>query len=611
MKNFQFAIFTLRKVALTLLALTVTVSAESGISARLNRDTVALGSSATLQLEVRGDTLGALTVPQVAGLQLEQIGSSRRNNVSFSFGNAGSASSRETIVQIGFRVVPQRDGSFTIPPFTCEIDGKTYATPPLTLTALKDSAAATQFANAGSPSAATPAAAPAGQTAAIFGKITGVPEKMYVGQITPATVTFYVNRHANLQIGQIGLPSLKHDAFAAPAPRPDEVRQQQDNAYHVFSTVVPLTAIKEGRFELAAEWALTVLVAEEPGGGDESPFNHPLLRGFLGRQTQKSVTVSSERLGVEVLPLPDAERPASFTGAVGRFDATLSAEPAEVRTGDPLTLKISIKGSGNFDRIAAPAPTAGAGWKTYPASAKFESADSTGITGVKIFTQALIPQNEQARILPAVEFSYFDPLTVKYVTVTPPPPPVTVLPAEPGGALARQAAAHGADSALAAQNPALAPIRLEEGAVRADLRPVTGTAWFWMANGGSLLFGLAGFLLLRRHRKTLDADYQARRQTDRHTALALQALDTALANEDSAAFAEAASRALREHLAGLWNLRAESLTTADVRQRLGGEGESALALFEAADAVTYAGRRLSRAEMVDFKRQVREQLNQS
>ncbi|MDR1304688.1 MAG: BatD family protein [Verrucomicrobiales bacterium] len=586
--------------------LPLTVRAETGVSATLSRDTVSFGGSAEMQLTVRGKDIGNITLPPVDGLQFEQIGSSRSSNFSFSHGGGVSNASNEIVVQLVIRVVPLRDGTFTIPPVTCVLDGKSYVTPPLTLKALKAGSAPGQPATGGSTAAAGEPPAPAVANRAIFGKITGVPETMYPGQVALATVTFYVNLGAKVQINQAGLPVLKNDGFVTPALRPEQVRQQQDGQYLTVSAVVPLTAIKEGKFELAAEWPLTVAVAaedEQPGDRND-PFNHPIFRGFFRRQAQKDLTANSDRVAVEVLPLPVDGQPASYGGAIGEFTVSATVEPREVRAGDPLTLKVEVRGHGNFDRIAAPVPAAARGWKAYPASGQFAAADSAGLAGVKTFSLPLIPRDDTIKQLPDVEFSYFDPLTVQYITLRPELPAITVLPAEPGAARpATSAAASGGGNA-----PALAPLRLTAGAPRAELRPVTRRAWFWALNGGSLLLGLAGIGLLWNYRRVSDHEYQRQRRAGRNIDAALRALDTALANEDSAAFAAAACRALRERLAGLWQVRAASITTADARRRLGADGETIAALFAAADAVTYAGRRFSREEMTVFKQQVAEQL---
>jgi hypothetical protein len=578
-------------------------AADVNVQATLSPDSISLGESAVLKVTINGSRSANPTLPQMDGLEFEGAGQSSQ----FSWNN-GNISSNVVLI---YRVVPAREGSFTIPPISCQVDGKNMLTQPLTLKVLK--AGGNNITNNGvqpQASAATPVAEEKGN--ALFGRISGVPETMYVGQVIPATISFYLNRRANSQVNQIGMPSLKNDSFSSSTLKPNQIKQREEMIngvpYFVVSADLTLTAIKEGQFELAAQWPISIYVLE---GGDnkqknnDDPFNDPFFRGFFRRKVEKSVTVHSGKHTVDVLPLPQDGKPASFSGAIGKFEITVGADPAEVRVGDPLTLKMAVQGSGNFDRITTPVLLDGKGWKTYPASNHFEPGDSAGIEGVKTFSQALIPQDSQVKTLPNLEFSYFDPQTVHYVTVHPELPKVAVLPAEPDKILAQQTVPAG-DSA-----PIMAPIRLEEGTMRADLRPVTRKAWFWAMQSGPLLLGLAGFFLLRRYRKqVLNPDYQQHRQTDRNIAQSLQALDSALANEDSAAFAEAASRALRERLAGLWRVRAESITTADVRGRLGGEGGGIIALFEAADAVTYAGRRFNRDEMSDFKRRIMEQLNQ-
>ena len=574
-------------------ALPLRAAADDGIAVTLAPENVRLGGSAIMKLVIQGSRSANPVLPEVDGLAFESAG----QNSQFSWIN-GKMSSSVTLV---YRVVPTREGEFKIPPITCQIDGKNMQTPPLTLKVVKDSGSGN----------AEQASNQEEKSSTIFGRITGVPEKMYVGQVVPATVNFYINRRTNLQINQIGLPVLKGDAFSAAALKPDEIKQTNEVIdgvqYFVIRATVALTAIKEGEFELSAHWPLTVITVEDAGGND--PFDDPFFRGMLRRRVEKPLSVNSSKLTVSVQALPADGRPESFAGAVGNFNIKLSAEPHEVRVGDPLTMKVELRGSGNFDRISAPKLANAKGWKSYPASAQFVPADSAGIEGVKTFTQALIPQDALVKELPTVEFTYFDPLTIKYVTLSPESPMVAILPPEQGAALTQVSAP--VDGKEAAAGSPLAPLRLEIGALQSTWQPLVSRPWFVALQGAPLLLGLAGFFLLMRHRRQVaDPEYQLRKIVDKNVLHALHALDSALANEDSAAFAEAAGRALRERLAGLWNLRAASLTTADIRYRLGANGGEIVALFEAADAVTYAGRRLSRAEMFDFKKRVLEQLNQ-
>ena len=62
--------------------------------------------------------------------------------------------------------------------------------------------------------------------------------------------------------------------------------------------------------------------------------------------------------------LPEDNRPDDFSGAIGQFDFQASVAPLQVKAGDPLTLKMDIKGSGNFKNLKMPVFKA-PGFKSY------------------------------------------------------------------------------------------------------------------------------------------------------------------------------------------------------------------------------------------------------
>ena len=95
-----------------------------------------------------------------------------------------------------------------------------------------------------------------------------------------------------------------------------------------------------------------------------------------------------------------------------------------------MTLKLKITGSGNFDRVNAPALEKSDVWKTYKPSAKFEAEDSAGYSGTKTFEQALVPTQSGKLQIPALAFSFFDPQTRQYVTRTAAPVSVEVAPGQ-------------------------------------------------------------------------------------------------------------------------------------------------------------------------------------
>ncbi|MGH7452458.1 MAG: BatD family protein, partial [bacterium] len=62
-------------------------------------------------------------------------------------------------------------------------------------------------------------------------------------------------------------------------------------------------------------------------------FNNP-----FGVRTSR-LKVSSRPAEIEVLPLPEAGKPANFSGAVGNFSITASVDRAQVKTNEAITLK--------------------------------------------------------------------------------------------------------------------------------------------------------------------------------------------------------------------------------------------------------------------------------
>ena len=104
----------------------------------------------------------------------------------------------------------------------------------------------------------------------------------------------------------------------------------------------------------------------------------------------------------EVKPLPADGQPRSFAGAVGNFthDAT-SVKPTMVEAGDPVTITAKITGRGDFDRVTAPQMTDPTGWKTYPPSGSSQADDDVGISGVKTFQMAAIPETKKRAVADA------------------------------------------------------------------------------------------------------------------------------------------------------------------------------------------------------------------
>ncbi len=139
--------------------------------------------------------------------------------------------------------------------------------------------------------------------------------------------------------------------------------------------------------------------------------------GFgLGRAFE--YTKSSKRVELDVKPLPiGAERPRSFTGAVGQYSVTSKIEgtqpgPAAFTLNQPFSYKIRFEGQGNAKAIELPAIEWPAGIEVY--DTKNESRFFKDGNSFKEFEVLLIPRKEGPIEIPGVSFSFFNSKTEKY-----------------------------------------------------------------------------------------------------------------------------------------------------------------------------------------------------
>lgn len=130
-----------------------------------------------------------------------------------------------------------------------------------------------------------------------------------------------------------------------------------------------------------------------------------------------------------------AGAPASFNGAVGKFQLNGSLDKQTVTANASDTYLLKLSGSGNLPLIQAPKPELPASFESYGNGKSTESLshNASGISGYKQFEFPFIPRAEGNYSIPPVEFSYFDPDAAKYVTLTTPPFGVEVLPDSTGG----------------------------------------------------------------------------------------------------------------------------------------------------------------------------------
>jgi len=111
---------------------------------------------------------------------------------------------------------------------------------------------------------------------------------------------------------------------------------------------------------------------------------------------------------LRVLPLPEAGRPANFSGAIGTFRLLGRLVPNSVQPGDITTLSLTLTGQGWLGEAPMPAPADSPLFKSYPVKELVREP-------LRVQTeQIFIPQSTNAVQIAAARFSFFNPSTDRY-----------------------------------------------------------------------------------------------------------------------------------------------------------------------------------------------------
>lgn len=276
----------------------------------------------------------------------------------------------------------------------------------------------------------------------IFIKVEVDKTNPHVGEQITASYKLYTRLAMSVNLTQ--LPSLNgfwSQDFQIPNPPKPREEIVNGQRYQVFllkkSALFPQ---QDGTLELdpaKAEGIVRVIqqvkgrnpFADDPMFGsffmDDPFFNDDVFSGYDYKDVP--VKLSSQPVKINVRPLPTQNQPASFTGAVGNFTVNAQLDKKSLSTDDAATLTFTITGSGNLKLISNPKIDFPAGLGVYePLTSDTITGRSPAITGSKVFVYNMNPQTPGAYTIPAIAFSYYDPATGSYKTLTTQPVNVQV-----------------------------------------------------------------------------------------------------------------------------------------------------------------------------------------
>lgn len=243
----------------------------------------------------------------------------------------------------------------------------------------------------------------------------------YVGEPIVATYKLYTRLESQSKMSKA--PSF-NGFSVVDMMRPDEMNQsietlngREYNTYVIRKS--QLYPLQDGIFEVEpATIDNEVKLIKADGKSNYGPDNIII----------ENVTLSSKPVSVHVKPLPTQGKPANFNGAVGRFEIDARLQNNNLSTDDAGKLVVTIGGYGNLHLLTAPDIEWPVGLDAFDPKVK-EQIDVSQVpeAGNKIFEIPFTINKPGPYTIPAISFSFFDPASASYKTVTSKPIHFTVI----------------------------------------------------------------------------------------------------------------------------------------------------------------------------------------
>lgn len=128
--------------------------------------------------------------------------------------------------------------------------------------------------------------------------------------------------------------------------------------------------------------------------------------------------VVSPAVTIDVKPFP-AGAPASFTGAVGKYTMEAHASLTEMAANSAANIDLKISGTGNIGFVQEPKITLPATFELYDVKSTEQiRTTAAGSNGFRRFEYPFIARAEGNYTIAPIEFTYFNPESRQYVTLT-------------------------------------------------------------------------------------------------------------------------------------------------------------------------------------------------
>lgn len=318
------------------------------------------------------------------------------------------------------------EGNYPISPAKITVDGKTYETESFTIKVVKSSA------NAGNQQQQSQSQQQQGNQQAggnisdkdLFLKASVSNASPYLGEQVIVTYKLYTS----VAIAQYSINKLSSNKgfwsedLTKENEKPKQYKEYLNGKQYIVAEIrkVALFPQESGRLNvepLEVEVIAQIQTQRRRTNSIFDFFDDPFSSSV---QNVKKV-LKANNLTINAKPLPSANKPEDFTGAVGNFTFRSDIDKTELKANEAVNLKFTISGRGNIkliDKLNIVFPT---DFETYdPKISDNINTSDNGVSGTKTFDYLIIPRNQGVYTIKPVTFTYFDLNKGKYITLSSP-----------------------------------------------------------------------------------------------------------------------------------------------------------------------------------------------
>ena len=471
----------------------------------------------------------------------------------------------------------RKEGTYTIPPASIEVGGKTYESKSVTIKVLPpDKTSAGQGNSASSSSGSTNSGRSQG------GASTSSSSN---GQISDSDIFLIASANKTKVYEQEAI-LLTYKVYTTVDLRELDGKMPDLKGFHMQE--VDLPANKQftlehyrGRNYKTLVWRQFVLFPQQSGTleipsvtyegtiyqqvRNADPFDIFFNGGSSYTKVQKSLR--TPKVTIEVSPLP-AGRPASYYGGVGEFSISSDISTQELKENEAVTVRLVISGTGNMKLLKTPELNFPADFEVYDPKVENNFKLKTGgLSGNKVIEYLAIPRHAGEYEIPGFEFSYFDTKAKAYKTLTTTPYALKVNRGSGSTTAVTSGYVNKEDLRLLGED--IRYIKLKETPLQKSGEYFFGSTRYWLCYLVPVLLLLVAIVVWRK--KAVENANIAKVKTKKANKVASKRLNAAkklIASGNEAAFYEEALKALWGYTSDKLGIPVASLSKDNIASKL-------------------------------------------